>query len=173
MIISRSVILRTFSNSLSLLNYSIKMKSSSSSTSPESTNQLIKTLNNCGDYERAFQLFDILIKQNNVSIISLLTILDTCTRSGQIERARQIEIFINQSNKWKDHIRLQTSLINMYMKCQMIDQGKKYENKFFFENNGFILAERIFQRICQLPQCDIIVYNAMLVSIILFFFRFI
>ncbi len=117
--IIRSVILRIFfSNSLSRFNYSIK------TTSPEPTNQLIKTLNNRGDYQRAFQLFDTLVKQNNVSIISLLTILDTCTRSSQIERARQIEIFINQSIKWKDHIRLQTSLINMYMKFQMIDQGK-------------------------------------------------
>jgi pentatricopeptide repeat protein len=100
------------------------VKTKSSATSPESTNQLIKTLNNRGDYERAFHLFDLLVKQNNVSIISLLTILDTCTRSGQIERAHQIELFINQSKKWKDHIRLQTALINMYMKSQMIDQGK-------------------------------------------------
>lgn len=89
-----------------------------------STNQLLKSLNNRGDYEGAFQLFDRLIKQNNVSIISLVNILDTCTRSGQIERARQIEIFINESNQWKYHIPLQTSLINMYMKCQMIEQGK-------------------------------------------------
>ncbi len=61
----------------------------------------MKTLNSRGDYERAFQLFDVFIKQNNVSIISLLTILDTCTRSGQIERASKIEIFIiiNQVNE--------------------------------------------------------------------------
>jgi pentatricopeptide repeat protein len=118
----RPIIFRTLSKLLSQINYSIKTKSSS--TSPESTNQLIKTLNNRGDYERAFELFDTLVKQNNVSIISLLNIIDTCTRSGQIERAHQIEIFINQSNKWKDHLRLQTSLIHMYMKCQMIEQGK-------------------------------------------------
>ncbi|CAF5124003.1 unnamed protein product, partial [Rotaria sp. Silwood1] len=87
-----------------------------------SNSQLIKLFNNRGEYERAFQLFDILIKQNNVTTISLLTIIDTCTRSNHIERGRQIETFINQSSKWKDDIRLQTSLIKMYMKCQMIDQ---------------------------------------------------
>lgn len=115
----RSIIRPIFFNSSSILRYSTK------SNSPEATNQLIKTLNNRGDYERAFQLFDTLIKQNNVSIKSLLTILDTCSRSGQIERGRQIELLINQSIKWKNHIRLQTSLINMYMKCQMIEQGNQ------------------------------------------------
>lgn len=95
----------------------------SPSTSPESTNQLIKTLTHRGNYDRAFQLFDQLIKQNHITIISLLTILETCTRSGQIERANQIEKFINQSKQWKDNIRLQTSLIKMHMKNQRIDQG--------------------------------------------------
>lgn len=114
----RPIIFRIISNSLSRLK--------SSSTSPESTNQLIKTLTNQGNYNRAFHLFDILVKQNNISIISLLTIINTCIQSGQIERARQIELFINQSNKWKDNLRLQTSLIKMYMKYQMIDQGIKY-----------------------------------------------
>jgi pentatricopeptide repeat protein len=116
--IVRHTFLRIISNTFSI-------KTKSSFNSPESTNQLIKTLNNHGKYDRAFQLFDMLIKQNNVTIKSLLTILDTCTRSGQIERARQIEIFINQSNKWKGNLRLQTSLINMYMKCQMIEQGNQ------------------------------------------------
>jgi pentatricopeptide repeat protein len=122
----RPTILRIFFNSSSTLKYSIKSNNyfRSPSVSLESTNQLIKSLNHRGDYERAFQLFDTLIKQNNVSIISLLTIVDTCARSGQIERGRQIELFINQSIQWKNHLRLQTSLINMYMKCQMIDQGK-------------------------------------------------
>lgn len=98
------------------------------STSPESTNQLIKTLTYRGNYDRAFQLFDQLIKQNNITIISLLTILETCTRSGQIERAKQIEKFINQSKQWKDNIRLQTSLIKMHMKNQKIDQGNSHTN---------------------------------------------
>lgn len=97
-----------------------------STTTPKVTSQLLKTLNNRGDYQRAFQLFDLLIKQNNVTIISLLNIIDTCTRSGQIEYIHRIEKFINQSNQWKYHIPLQTSLINMYMKCQMIEQGKAY-----------------------------------------------
>ncbi len=121
MIVRRTIILRMIFNSLS-----IQMKLSSNSA--DSTNQLIKTLNNHEKYDRAFQLFDMLVKQNNVTMKSLLTILDTCTRSGQIERAYQIERFINQSNKWKDNLRLQTSLIHMYMKCQMIDQGKQYKN---------------------------------------------
>jgi hypothetical protein len=125
---TRLVILRIIPSSLSVLNYSVKSYNKST-TSIESTNQLIKTLNNRSDYERAFHLFDNLVKQNNINIISLLTILDTCIRSGQIERGRQIELLINQSLKWKDHIRLQTSLMNMYMKCQMIDQGMKYSNK--------------------------------------------
>jgi hypothetical protein len=162
---TRLVILRIIPSSLSVLNYSVKSYNKST-TSIESTNQLIKTLNNRSDYERAFHLFDNLVKQNNINIISLLTILDTCIRSGQIERGRQIELLINQSLKWKDHIRLQTSLMNMYMKCQMIDQGIKYSNQLS-KTNKFILAERIFERIRQLPDCDVIVYNAMLVSIIL------
>ncbi|CAF4273324.1 unnamed protein product, partial [Adineta steineri] len=123
---TRPVILRIFSNSLFALNYSIKTNNQSKLpwTSTESTNQLLKTLNNRGDYERAFRLFDNLIKQNNINIKALLTIIDTCIRSNQIERGRQIELLVNQSTKWKNHIRLQTSLINMYMKYQMIDQGK-------------------------------------------------
>ncbi len=116
MIVRRNV-LRTIFNFLSI-------QTKFSSTSSESTNQLIKTLNSRGNYDHAFQLFDRLIKQNNVTIKSLLTILDTCTRSGQIERGGQIEKFINQSNKWKNDLRLQTSLINMYMKCQMVEQGR-------------------------------------------------
>ncbi|CAF1354871.1 unnamed protein product [Adineta steineri] len=144
---TRPVILRIFSNSLFALNYSIKTNNQSKLpwTSIESTNQLLKTLNNRGDYERAFRLFDNLIKQNNINIKTLLTIIDTCIRSNKIERGRQIELLINQSTKWKNHIRLQTSLINMYMKYQMIDQ-----------------AEKIFENIHQLPECDIIVYNTML-----------
>jgi pentatricopeptide repeat protein len=31
-----------------------------------------------------------------------------------------------------------------------------------FDNNKSVLAERIFQRIYQSPECDVIVYNAML-----------
>ena len=126
---TRRLILRSFFNTSSVFHYSTKTNNRSNlpSTSPEATNQLIKTLNNRGDYERAFQLFDRLVEQNNTTIISLLTIINTCTRSGQIERGRQVEILINQSIKWKDHIRLQTSLINMYMKCQMVDQGKKHQ----------------------------------------------
>jgi pentatricopeptide repeat protein len=120
---TRSIILRVFSSSSTIVNYSIKTNKNKS-TSPEPTNQLIKTLTHRGDYERAFQLFDTLVKQNNLSIISLLTILDTCTRSGYLEYGHQIERLINQSIQWKDHIRLQTSLINMYMTCQKIDQGK-------------------------------------------------
>ncbi|UJR07832.1 hypothetical protein I4U23_012115 [Adineta vaga] len=113
--------------------------------SQNSSNELLKTLNSRDDHECAFRFFDNLVKQNKVTVKSLLIILDTCTRSGQIERARQIEKFIDQSHSWKNHLRLQTSLINMYMKFQMIDQ-----------------AERIFERIRHLPECDIIVYNSML-----------
>ncbi|CAF1285678.1 unnamed protein product [Rotaria sp. Silwood1] len=144
---NRPIIQRLITLSSSILNYSTKTtnKFKLPSYTSESNSQLIKLFNNRGEYERAFQLFDILIKQNNVTTISLLTIIDTCTRSNHIERGRQIETFINQSSKWKDDIRLQTSLIKMYMKCQMIDQ-----------------AERIFQKISQLPECDVVVYNAML-----------
>ena len=120
---THSIIRRCLLISSSVLNYSIKTSKLPSYPSG-SIHQLIKMFNHRGDYEHAFQLFDMLIKQDKVKIISLLTILDTCTRSNQIERGRQIETFINQSNKWKNDIRLQTSLINMYMKCQMIDQGK-------------------------------------------------
>ncbi|CAF1167506.1 unnamed protein product [Rotaria sordida] len=144
---NRPIIQRLIALSSSILNYSTKRNNNFKlpSYTSESTSQLIKIFNNRGEYERAFQLFDMLIKQNNVSIISLLTILDTCIRSNHIERGRQIETFINQSIKWKDDIRLQTSLIKMYMKYQMIDQ-----------------AEQIFERIRQLSECDVIVYNAML-----------
>ncbi|CAF4147351.1 unnamed protein product [Rotaria sordida] len=123
---NRLIIQRLIALSSSILNYSTKRNNNFKlpSYTSESTSQLIKIFNNRGEYERAFQLFDMLIKQNNVSIISLLTILDTCIRSNHIERGRQIETFINQSIKWKDDIRLQTSLIKMYMKYQMIDQDK-------------------------------------------------
>ena len=120
-----------------LFNFVSRRDFSQQRNSPESTNQLIKTLTKHGNYDRAFQLFDQLVQQNDVSIISLLTIVDTCTRSGQIERTNQIERFIHQSQKWKDNIRLQTSLINMHMKCQRIDQGK-----FFNRMNNFEI-ERI------------------------------
>lgn len=118
MIVRRLVVPRIISTFFSQQN---------TSTSPESTNQLIKTLTKHGNYDRAFQLFDRLVEQNNVSIISLLNILETCTRSSQIERTNEIEQFINQSQQWKNNIRLQTSLINMHMKCQRIDQGFSFK----------------------------------------------
>lgn len=91
--------------------------------STDATNQLLKTFNQREEYERAFRVFDRLVKQNQVSAVALLTIIDTCTRSRQIERGRHIEQFINQSAQWRKHLRLQTSLINMYMKFHMIEQG--------------------------------------------------
>lgn len=84
----------------------------------------IKTLNDYGHYDRAFAHFDRLVEERNVNIISLLNILETCTKSSNIDRARQIERLINQSNQFKDNIRLQTSLINFYMRTQNIDQGQ-------------------------------------------------
>ena len=91
------------------------------STSPSLS---IKALNDYGQYDRAFHLFDQQVKQEKINIISLLNIVDTCTRSENLQRAHQIEQLINQSRQWKDNIRLQTSLINMYMKCHKIDRGK-------------------------------------------------
>ena len=93
--------------------------------SSEPTNQFIKTLNNQARYEHAFRVFNRLIQENKVNIKSLLNIIDTCARSKQINRAQQIEIYINQSKTWHNHIRLQTSLIHMYMKLKLIDQGKQ------------------------------------------------
>ncbi|CAF4249093.1 unnamed protein product [Rotaria socialis] len=141
----------------------VNNKSNLPSYPSESTNQLIKLFNNRGDYERAFNVFDNLVKQNNITIISLLNILNTCARSSNIERGRQIESLINQSIKWKNHLRLHTSLIKMYMKFQMIDEGNI--PKLMVSKNKhieFILAERIFERIRQSSECDVIVYNTML-----------
>ena len=105
---------------------SIVRCSKSSSTRPtDSNHQLIKTFTHRGDYGKAFHLFDQLVKQNRISVVSLLTIVETCARATDLERGRQIERLINQSVEWKDNIRLQTSLINMYMKCQKIDQGNQ------------------------------------------------
>ncbi|CAF0935738.1 unnamed protein product [Adineta ricciae] len=115
--------------------------------SKDSSNEVLRRLNYLDNYERAFQFFDNLVKQNQVTVASLLTILDTCTRSGQIQRGRQIEQMVNQSSQWKYHVRVQTAFINMFMKFHMIDQ-----------------AEKIFERIQQLPSCDAIVYNSMLVG---------
>ncbi|CAF1222280.1 unnamed protein product, partial [Adineta ricciae] len=115
--------------------------------SKDSSNEVLRRLNYLDNYERAFQFFDNLVKQNRVTVASLLTILETCTRSGQIQRGRQVEQMVNQSSQWKYHVRVQTALINMFMKFHMIDQ-----------------AEQIFERIRQLPSCDTIVYNSMLVG---------
>lgn len=103
----------------------VRCSKSSSPRPVDSNHQLIKTFTHRGDYDKAFHLFDQLVKQKRVSVVSLLTILETCARATELERGRQIERLINQSIEWKDNIRLQTSLINMYMKCQKIDQGNQ------------------------------------------------
>ena len=94
------------------------------SQTSKNVNLSIKTLNDSGHYDRAFEQFDRLVEESNVNIISLLNILETCTKSSNIDRARQIERLINQSKPFKDNIRLQTSLINFYMKTQKIEQGQ-------------------------------------------------
>lgn len=135
-----------------------------SQTAKKARNFSIKTLNDYGQYGRAFEQFNLLVKEKNVNVISLLNILETCTKSLNIDRARQIERLINQSKQFKDNIRLQTSLINFYMKSQQIDQGQIEKSKVFQrEKNVFLLAERIFNRIRHFSQCDVIVYNAMIV----------
>ena len=108
-----------------VLAYSTKAVRPSNVPSPESTSELIRILNQRGDYTRAFQIFDNLVKQRKtITIVSLLALVETCSKAKQFERGRQIETLIDQSSEWKNHLRLQTSLINMYMKCQQIDQGK-------------------------------------------------
>jgi hypothetical protein len=108
-----------------VLAYSTKAARPSNSPSSESTSELIRILNHRGDYTRAFQIFDNLVQQKkNITIVSLLALVETCSKANQFERGRQIETLIDQSIEWKNHLRLQTSLINMYMKCQQIDQGK-------------------------------------------------
>ena len=142
--------------------YSTKAVRPSNSFSPDSASELIRILNHRGDYTRAFQIFDNLVKQRKkISTVSLLALIETCSKANQIERGRQIETLIDQSIEWKNHLRLQTSLINMYMKCQQIDQGKPRTKQS--SSTDFRVAERIFERIRHLPECDVVVYNAMLV----------
>jgi hypothetical protein len=129
------------------------------------TYQQIKTLNKCGDYQRAFHIFDVLMKRNQLNVITLLTIIETCARSTNVQRGEQIERLINQSTAWKDDRRLQTSLINMFMSCQKIDPGRRsidVDGRHVFM---FRLAERIFERIRHSTGCDTVVYNAMLVRL--------
>ncbi|CAF1091470.1 unnamed protein product [Adineta ricciae] len=82
--------------------------------SKDSSNEVLRRLNYLDNYERAFQFFDNLVKQNQVTVASLLTILDTCTRSGQIQRGRQIEQMVNQSSQWKYHRRKFSNASNNY-----------------------------------------------------------
>lgn len=130
---SHPIFKRIVSISSNLLYCSIKRtnKTKSSSYPSESTDQLIKRFNNQGDYERAFQLFDILVKQNNFSVKSLLNIINICAKSNNITRGPQIEKLVNECITWKDDMRVQTSFIKMYMKFQMIDEGNtsKFMNR--------------------------------------------
>ena len=120
-VVTRSRLLPVLCHPFSIL----RCSKSSSTRSSDSNSQLIKSLTLRGDYAKAFHLFDHLLRQKKVTVVSLLTILETCTRAEHLERGRQMERLINQSIEWKENIRLQTSLINMFMKCRQIDQGNR------------------------------------------------
>ena len=92
------------------------------------TSPIYSTLKNAltrADYETVWKIFDRLMKTNDWNTPSLLAILDACTKTKDFQRVATIKNYIDQKIEWKNEIRLQTSLINFYMKCQKVNEGKR------------------------------------------------
>jgi pentatricopeptide repeat protein len=108
-----------------LLRYLIIKRTYRSNTNTIQWNKTIRTHQINGNYQQALKLFQLGIEKQTFQpdSVTYLTILDVCKQLKSLSIVRTIHQLIDSSKNLDDKSHLQSSLMDVYIKCQDLDSA--------------------------------------------------